>query len=93
MTWRAPSISLTLGTSTRNAIDDVADTIHESLYDGSAAVEMLVGGVEFDLAFFDINMPIMVGRCRLHLGWRYRIRTDSVEGRIRTDSAGFRAAP
>jgi len=27
------------------------------------------------------------------LGWRFRIRTDSVEGRIRSDSGGFRAAP
>jgi hypothetical protein len=27
------------------------------------------------------------------LGWRFGIRTDSVEGRIRADSGGFRAAP
>jgi len=27
------------------------------------------------------------------LGWGFRIRTDSVEGRIRVDSGGFRAAP
>ena len=27
------------------------------------------------------------------LGWRFGIRTDSVEGRIRMDSGGFRAAP
>jgi len=27
------------------------------------------------------------------LGWRFEIRTDSVEGRIRTDWCGFRAAP
>jgi hypothetical protein len=27
------------------------------------------------------------------LGWRFGIRTDSVEGRILTDSGGFRAAP
>jgi hypothetical protein len=27
------------------------------------------------------------------LGWRFRIRTDMLEGRIRTDSGGFRAAP
>ena len=26
-------------------------------------------------------------------GWRFRIRTDSVEGRIRADSDVFRAAP
>jgi hypothetical protein len=35
---------------------------------------------------------IAVGLARL-LGWRCGIRTDSVEGRIRTDSGGFRAAP
>jgi len=28
-----------------------------------------------------------------HLGWGFRIRTDSVEGRIRVDSGGFPAAP
>jgi len=27
------------------------------------------------------------------LGWGFRIRQDSVEGRIRVDSGGFRAAP
>jgi hypothetical protein len=35
----------------------------------------------------------MAGRCKLKLGWRFGIRTDSVEGWIRTDSGGFRAAP
>jgi CheY-like chemotaxis protein len=34
--------------------------------DGSVAVEKLVNEeARFDLAFFDINMPIMVGRCKL----------------------------
>jgi CheY-like chemotaxis protein len=36
--------------------------------DGNVAVEKIVNeGAEFDLAFFDINMPIMVRRCRLTL--------------------------
>ena len=37
-------------------------------YGGAAVVKLVDERAEFDLAFFDINMPIMVGRCRLTPG-------------------------
>jgi len=39
-----------------------------------------------------MNQIRHVTRHSLNLGWGTRIRTDSVEGRIRVDSRGFRAA-
>jgi CheY-like chemotaxis protein len=37
-------------------------------YGGAAVVKLVDEKAEFDLAFFDINMPIMVGRCTLTPG-------------------------